>query len=139
MALARVGEELGETDDRVQGRAQLVAHVGEEHALVAVRFQERGVGLFQLSDQVAAVESGHECAHELLDAVHLVAAKTRREGAGHDDKGPRTGQSCNGQCHHAAFRTRERDPSRTATKACKLAAQLGDLRRADAANRGRPA
>ena len=96
LALAGVGQELREGYDRVERRAQLVAHVGQKHALVLVGFQERDVALFELHDQVPAVERGHEGAHQLLHAVHLVAAKAGSEGARDDDQRPGPRQPAHG-------------------------------------------
>ena len=103
LALARVREELGESDDRVQRGAELMAHVGEEHALVPVRLLQRDVPLLELGHQVTAVESGHERAHQLLRAVHLVAAEAGRKRTGNDDERARTGESGHRQRDHAGL------------------------------------
>ncbi len=58
------GQHLAEAEDRVQRRAQLVAHGGQEIALESVGFVQRQVGLGQLVD--LAVEVGVDLAQAVL-------------------------------------------------------------------------
>src|SRR5439155_10106819 len=81
-----VDEQLREADDRVERSAQLVAHIGEEHALVLTRLLELPVCVLELGDQALALEPGGHRAHELLHPVELVASERRSEGTGHDHK-----------------------------------------------------
>ena len=79
-----VDEQLREADDRVERSAQLVAHVGEEHALVLTRLLELPVRVLELGDQALALEPGGHRAHELLNPVELVAPERRRKRTRHD-------------------------------------------------------
>ena len=49
------GEDLGKTDDRIERRAQLVAHGRQEVALEAIHLEESQVGLGQLVDLLVQV------------------------------------------------------------------------------------
>ena len=135
LAVASVGEQLGESDDRVEGRAQLVAHVGQEHALVAVRLQQGRVALLELDDEMTAVECRHERAKHLLHAGHLVGTEARSERAGQDDESPRGGQTAHRKLDHAGFVATEGEAAHTFRDLRELAAQLADLRRIDASAR----
>ena len=72
---ARIGardlvQQLGEADDRVERRAQLVGDVGEELALEAVRLEQAHIGLGELADlEVEALVHGTKLALSLLQAV----------------------------------------------------------------------
>ena len=68
--LVAAGEDLGEADDRVQRRAQLVAHRGQEVALEPVHLEEGHVGLGQLVD--LAVEVVVHLAQLLLHGDQVV-------------------------------------------------------------------
>src|SRR6266853_635066 len=85
MAVARFKQKLRETNDRVQRRAQLMAHVGEEDALVPVRLMKVTIGLLKLGDQSNAVKRGRDRAEELLDPAELIGPESRCEGSRKDD------------------------------------------------------
>src|ERR1700674_2171217 len=79
LSIARFKQQLRETDNRIQRRAQLMAHVGEEDALVPVRLLEMTISLLKLGDQSRAVERGRYRAQELLHPAELIATESRRE------------------------------------------------------------
>ena len=68
--LVGAGEDLGEADDRVERRAQLVAHGRQEVALEPVHLEEGQVGLGQLVD--LAVEVVVDLAQLLLHGDQVV-------------------------------------------------------------------
>ena len=132
LAVTRIREQLGEPDDRVEGRAKLVAHVGEEDALVAICFLQRLVALLELDDQMAPVERGHERAQDLLGACHLVIAECGGETSGEDDERPWRGQAARGQFDHARLDVIDVDPAHAVVQTPELPAENGDLRRVHA-------
>ena len=79
LPVRRVDEQLGEAEDCVEGRPQLVAHARQEHALVLVRLDQLRVGLLQPFQQPRPVEGRGDCGHELLHAADLVRAEAGRE------------------------------------------------------------
>ncbi len=75
----RVDEQLREAEDRIQGRPQLVAHAGQEHALVLVGLYQLCVRLLQLVQQPRPVEGGRDRGHELLHAADFIGPEARRK------------------------------------------------------------
>ena len=79
LPVGRVDQQLREAEDRVQRRPQLVAHAGEEHALVFVRLLQLGIRFLQLVEQPRPVEGGGDRRHELLHAADFIGAEARGE------------------------------------------------------------
>ena len=67
-----LGEHLGKADDRVQGRPQLVRHVGEEVGLVLVRDLELGALLLDLAEQARILDRNDRLVGEGLEQPHLL-------------------------------------------------------------------
>ncbi len=59
IAIEPVGHHLGVADDGVQGRAQLVAHVGQELRLVLARDLELAALLLDLGEQPHVLDGDH--------------------------------------------------------------------------------
>ena len=83
LAVQAVGHHLGEAEDRVQRRAQLVAHVGEELRLGAARLLEARV---QASSSAAASRLMRSSRCELLaHVVHALRQRAELVAVGHGD------------------------------------------------------
>src|SRR2546422_4757045 len=136
LAVTRIREQLGEPDDRVERRAQLVAHVGEEDTLVAVCFLQRPVALLELDDQMAPVQRGHERAEDLLSAGRLVVAECGGETSGDDDERPWRSKAAHGQFDHAGLDVIDVDSAHAVGQIRELPAEHGDLRLVHAAAGG---
>ncbi len=74
-----LGEHFREADDRVERRAQLVRHVGEELRLVLVRHLELRALLLDLAEQPRVLDRDHRLVGEGLQERDLLL----RKGAGH--------------------------------------------------------
>ena len=73
-----LGQHLGEADDRVQRRAQLVRHVGEEFALVPARRLELAALLLDLAEQPRVLDGQRGLRRERLHELDHLG----REAAG---------------------------------------------------------
>ena len=75
-------QHLGEADDRVQRRAQLVRHVGQELGLVLVRDLELAALVLDLAEQPRVLDRDHRLVGEGLAAARCPCRRTGRHGRG---------------------------------------------------------
>ena len=78
LAVEPVGHHLGVADDGVQGRAQLVAHVGQELRLVLARDLELTALLLDLGEQAHVLDGDHRLGGEAFCKLDL--ARCERSG-----------------------------------------------------------
>ena len=70
--LSVLEEHLGEADDRVERRAQLVAHVGEELRLVVARDLELAALVLELLEQASILDGHRRLVRKRLEEVDRV-------------------------------------------------------------------
>src|SRR5258708_5426769 len=81
LTILGVDQELGEAKDRVQWRAELMTHVGQEDSLVTVGLLELRVGLLEPLEHPCPVRRSRNSAHELLYSSQPIASKVWCEWA----------------------------------------------------------
>src|SRR6266850_2206065 len=110
---------VGEADDRVERRAQLVAHVREELALMAVRDLELPTRLLYLVEQANVLDRDRGLVRERLDELDLALGEWADRDAAHNE---RADDLVLGPDRHAEHGTRSGayDDARPPEKLCIL-------------------
>ena len=85
LAVDVVEHQLGVAEDRVERRAQLVAHVGEELRLVLARDLELAALLLDLAEQARVLDRDHRLGGEGLQQVNRVLDELARFLATHHE------------------------------------------------------
>ena len=68
---------LGQADDGVERRAQLVAHIGEELGLVLARLRHLAVLILNFFKQPGVLDSDHRLMGEVHDQLDLLVREGR--------------------------------------------------------------
>ena len=87
LEIARILEQhLGDADDGVQWRAQLVTHVGEELRLVLARHLELVALLLDLAEQPRILNGQRRLRGEGLEQLDRIGGELARRLAPHDER-----------------------------------------------------
>ena len=81
VAVDVVEDQLGITEDGVERRAQLVAHVGEELRLVLARLGELAALVLDLVEQAHVLDRDHRLVGEGRDQLDLLLGESARLAA----------------------------------------------------------
>src|SRR5229473_5435047 len=81
-----VAQQLGEAEDGVEGSAELVAHVGQEQALVPVGLEELEVRRLEPVDHAQSIQGGGHGRYDLVRSARLIWSEAWCKGPRNQDQ-----------------------------------------------------